>query len=95
MKINPNQKEIHSRQSSLALQIHHDDKYEFSFFVFNRRTRSIIGHYKILLMQHCRDSMQNIEPIKRKKRKEDIIAATYPNVKTASRAILRGLRKKK
>jgi hypothetical protein len=69
MKFNPNQTEIRAKKSSLAIQINKDDEFEFSFFVYNKRTGSIISFYKIPLLQHCRDSMQNVSPIPKGKRK--------------------------
>jgi len=66
-KFNPKQDRIYCKKSSLAIEIQEDNKYELKFYVFNRRTRSIIGQYRIPLLQHCRDSMQNIEPILAKK----------------------------
>lgn len=69
MVFNPNQNRIYCKKSSLAIEIQEDSKYELKFYVFNRRTRSIIGQYRIPLLQHCRDSMQNVEPIIIKKKR--------------------------
>lgn len=62
-------KQIRAKNSSLAIDIFHDDANEFSFYIFNRRTHSIIAHYKIPLMQHCRDSMIDVRPIIKKRKK--------------------------
>lgn len=69
MKFNPTQTQIRAKKSSLAIQINKDNNDEFSFYVFNKRTSSIISKYKIFLLEHCRNSMQNVEPILKGKRK--------------------------
>jgi hypothetical protein len=63
----PRKGEVFARNSSLAIEIIKDDKYGLEFYVWNRRTNSIVGHYKIPLLTHCRDSWQDIEPIKEKR----------------------------
>ncbi len=62
-------KEVFAKKSSLAIEIHSDTKYELKFYVYNRRTHSIVGDYKIPLLDHCKNSWQDIEPIKRPKSK--------------------------
>ena len=60
--------ELFAKKSSLAIEIHKDSEYELKFYVYNRRTGSIVGDYKIPLLTHCKDSWQNVDPIKRPKK---------------------------
>ena len=69
MKFNPNQTEIQAKQSSLAIRVNEDDKYGLSFYVYNRRNRSIIHKYEVTLLEHCRRALLNAEPIPKGKRK--------------------------
>lgn len=69
MKFNPNQTEIRAKRSSLAIELYEDSDTELRFYVFNRRTRSIIAKYEIPLLEHCRKSMLNVTPIPKGKRK--------------------------
>jgi hypothetical protein len=61
--------EIFAKKSSLAIQIQKDSEHELKFYVYNRRTHSILGFYEIPLLEHCKDSWQNVEPIVRPKKK--------------------------
>lgn len=68
-RMKPSKNEVFAKNSSLALQIHEDTDYEFSFYVYNRRTNSIIGWYKISLLEHCRRTMLDVTPIPKVKKK--------------------------
>jgi len=61
--------ELFAKNSSLAIEIHEDTKHDLKFYVYNRRTHSILSDYKIPLLDHCKNSWQNVEPIKRPKKK--------------------------
>jgi len=62
--------EIFAKESSLAIEVREDTDTGFSFYVYNRRTGSILHRYEVTLMDHCKDSYQDVAPIpKLKKRK--------------------------
>ena len=61
----PDKNEIFAKHSSLSITLHEDDEHTFSFYIWNRRTRSIISRYDIPLLEHCRYSMQDVRPIKK------------------------------
>lgn len=60
--------ELFAKKSSLAIEIHEDSNRELKFYVYNRRTGSIVADYKIPLLDHCKNSWQDIEPIVRPKK---------------------------
>ena len=72
-RMKPAKDEVFFKKSSLAVQIHEDTEYEASVYIYNRRTSSIIAKYEVPLMTHCRNSMQNVEPIKKLKKKKKYI----------------------
>lgn len=62
--------EIFAKKSSLAIEVYQDNTNEFRFYVYNRRTHSILADYKIPLLDHCKNSWQDVEPIVRPKPKK-------------------------
>ena len=64
-RMKPSKDEIFAKHSSLAVALHEDSKHEFSLYVWNRRTRTIVAQYKIPLLEHCRKGLLDIDPIKK------------------------------
>ena len=73
VSMKPSKDEVFFKNSSLAIQIHEDTEHEASLYVYNRRTRSIIAKYEVPLMEHCRNSMQDVDPIVKTKKKKKYI----------------------
>lgn len=73
VRMKPAKDEIFFKKSSIAVQIHHDTEHDAAVYFYNRRTNSIVGYFKLPLMVHCRESMQNVEPIKKPKKKKKYI----------------------
>jgi len=59
----PDKNEIFAKNSSLAIEVREDTENGLSFYVWNRRTGSILHRYEVTLMKHCRDSYQEVESI--------------------------------
>ena len=62
--------DLSAKHSSLAIRIYEDSEYGLSFYVYNRRTRSILHKYEVSLMEHSRLSLLDAEPIEFKRKKK-------------------------
>ena len=64
MRYKPNKGEVFAKNSSLALAINKDKQYEFTFYVWNRRTNRIIYRGDIS-MAMLRDYMDVSKVVKK------------------------------
>jgi len=65
----PQKNEIFAINSSLAVSVFKDDNNSFNIHIWNRRDNSIIAKYVIPLLEHCRFSLQNVDPIPKLKKR--------------------------
>ena len=71
-KYKPNKTELFAKNSSLAISIHKDNKFDFDFHIYDRHTRRIIyeGSIPLVTLRSFMDLDKIVKP-KRKKKKND------------------------